>query len=135
MGQLEGELDGIPNCFAACIDISLKTQMSLNNEKCSANETGFVFSVNEITTSGIQAGVVCGAATQTDDTQVTGQAAQDSTVADISNNVSLYTPPFCAKGLTLGNLLNLQNPQLISIETGGPDAYADYFGIIGEIKP
>jgi hypothetical protein len=150
MGKLEGELGGIPNCFAAdasaladcnlftaCIDITLATQMSLdqNNQQCSADETGFVFSVNNITTSGIQAGVVCGAATQTDDTQVTGQAAQDNTVDEISNNVSLYTPPLCAKGLTLGNLLNFKNPKLISIETGGPDPYADYFGIIGEIKP
>lgn len=145
---MEGEPGGTPNCFAAdastladcnlfvaCIDITLGTKMSLDNSECNTEETGFVFSVNTITTSGLEAGVVCGAATQTDDTRITDQAAADSTVDEISKNVEIFTPPLCAKGLSLGNLLNFQNPKLISIDTGGPDDYADYFGIIGEINP
>lgn len=145
---LEGALGGTPNCFAAdastladcnlfvaCIDITLGTKMSLDNSECNTDETGFIFSVDTITTSGLEAGVVCGAATQTDDAQITDQAAADSTVDEISKNVEIFTPPLCAKGLNLGNLLNFQNPKLISIDTGGPDDYADYFGIIGEINP
>ncbi|MCB2180483.1 MAG: putative metal-binding motif-containing protein [Desulfobulbaceae bacterium] len=151
-GQLDGELADMPNCFAAeasslvdcnlftaCLDITLNTQMTLQNKgenPTCPNDPAFVFGVNlPILTSNLEAGVVCGqAATQTDDETVTGQAAADETVEEISENTALFTPPLCAKGLDLGGLFNFQNPKLISVDTGGPDSYGDYFGISGEIQ-
>jgi hypothetical protein len=151
-GQLDGELATVPNCFAAeasslvdcnlftaCLDITLNTSMTLQekgeNPTC-PNDPAFVFAVNlPVITSNLQAGVVCGqAATQTDDEMITDQAAGDETVEELSENTALYTPPLCAKGLDLGGLFNFRNPKLISIDTGGPDGYGDYFGIIGEVQ-
>lgn len=149
-GQLDGELSDIPNCFAAeasslvdcnlftaCVDITLNTSMSLDNDNpMCPDDPAFVFGVNlPVITSNVQAGVVCGqAATQTDDETVTGLAAGDETVEEISENTAHFAPPLCAKGLDLGGLFNFANPKLISIDTGGPDSYGDYFGITGEIQ-
>ena len=109
--------------------------MSLDDTKCNAGETGFVFSVSTVQTSGYQSGVMCGgAATQAADTQVTDTAAGDTTVDEVTANVGYFTPPLCAKGLNLGGVLNFTAPQLIAIKTNTSADYADYFGIIGEVN-
>jgi hypothetical protein len=146
------DIAGIPNCFtadaassadcslyAACLDLTLDTEMGLDNSQCAAGDTGFVFGVKNVTTSGLQAGAVCGAAGQTDDAKVTDEAADSAAVDEITINVDTYTPPLCADGLDLNGLLSFQNPLLIGINTAAvstpPDEpYNDYFGIIGEIK-
>ncbi len=127
------------NLYAACLDLSLDTEMSLDNSQCEADEAGFVFGVKNVTWSGLQAGAVCGAAGQTDDAQVTAEAAGSTAVDEVTKNTDLYTPPLCAKGLNLGGLLTFNNPLLIGIDTAAvstpPDEpYNDYFGIIGEIQ-
>jgi hypothetical protein len=153
-GTLDGELSGTPNCFSAdastladcylytaCVDMTIDAGMSLDNppnpddRKCKEGETGFVFSVSTVGASGVQSGVMCGgAATQAADAQVTDTAAGDQTVNDISANVGYFTPPLCVKGLSLGGLLTVNDPKLIAINTSGDPNFADYFGIIGEVK-
>jgi hypothetical protein len=153
-GSLDGQLSGIPNCFSAdaalqsdcylytaCVDITIDAGMSLDNppnpddRKCKEGETGFVFSVSGLKASGIESGVMCGgAATQTADTQVTDAAAGDASVDEITANVEYFTPPLCIKGLSLGGVLNFTTPQLMAIKTNTSVDYADYFGIIGEVK-
>jgi hypothetical protein len=153
-GTLDGELSGTPNCFSAdastladcylytaCVDMTIGAGMSLDNppnpddRKCKEGETGFVFSVSTVGASGVQSGVMCGgAATQAADAQVTDTAAGDQTVDEISANVGYFTPPLCVKGLNLGDLLTFQKPKLIAINTSGDPNFADYFGIIGEVK-
>jgi hypothetical protein len=146
------DIAGIPNCFSpdaassadcslyvACLDLTLDTEMGLDDSECEAGETGFVFGVKEVIPSGLQAGAVCGAAGQTDDGQVTDEAAGSTAVEEVTTNVDLYTPPLCVDGLDLNGLLTFENPLLIGIDTPAvstpPDEpYNDYFGLIGEIQ-
>lgn len=146
--KLDGTLKGLPNCFsadasmnadcnllAACVDLTVQAKMSIDNSKCAAGETGFVFSVGTVTATMDQFGYVCGVTpAQTNDTTVSTKAGTDQTVNEIKTNIGAFTPPLCAKGLDLNGILHFDKPRLISIHTNGSNAnLADYFGIIGNM--
>jgi hypothetical protein len=148
-GAVDGELSGVANCFAsdaaatadcnlaaACVDLTVQAEMSLDNSGCGPGETGFVFGVKNVSATMDQFGYVCGVAPNpTNDEDVTTVVGQDQTIDEIVTNVDAFTPPLCAKGLDLNGILTFLNPKLISIHTNGADAnLADYFGIIGEIQ-
>lgn len=145
-GQLESlqgcfgaEGDAAPDCllYAVCLDLTLKTTMGIDNSQCAANETGFVFSLNEVLPSGIQSGVMCSAATPTDDTLVTEAGFGSKAVETLSGRAEAFTPPFCAEGLTLGGVLDFTSAgaKLFAITTDGGTGFADFLGITGALGP
>ncbi|MEK6676828.1 MAG: hypothetical protein AABZ47_14385, partial [Planctomycetota bacterium] len=143
---LEGELlalrgcfqQGAPtlgdcNLFAACVDLNILTEMQF--QTCADGVPGIVTTPTGIATTIRQLGVVCGAASATDDMALTDAAGEGQQIMDIIHDLEDFTPPLCAQGLTLGDFVNFVNPRLISIETDGDPAMQDYLGITGRIDP
>lgn len=133
------EGDAAPDCllYAVCLDLTLKTTMGIDNSQCAANETGFVFALNEVIPSGVQAGVMCSAGIQTDDDLVTEAGFESQAVDALSDRAEAFTPPFCGEGLTLGGVLDFTSAgaKLFAITTDGGTGFADYLGITGSLGP
>jgi hypothetical protein len=141
-GNLE-DLDGCfgedggaaPDCrlYAVCLDLTLNTTMGIDNSQCSPNETGFVFHLNQVMASGIDAGVMCSAATQSDDDLVVGTGFDSQVVDIVSDAAEAFTPPFCAEGLTLGGVLDFTSAsaRMFAITTDGTTGFADFLGLTG----
>ena len=142
-----GDLATAKNCFAeggnlapdcklyeACLDLTLKTSMALDNTGCQAGETGFRFAVDSVIPSGLESGVVCSAANAGDDSVVTQESAQDSTVDEVAANAEMFAPPVCAQGLDLGGVLDFSQGKLFTVTTTGSTPFADYLGITGDLN-
>lgn len=144
---LQGTLSALPKCFAKgsptvgdcalyeiCLDLNLITELELLT--CSDGNPGIAAKAIDLQVLNRQPGVVCSAGPAGDDTQVIDQSESDDVSIDaFKQRVDDFTPPLCAKGLTLGGTLNFLSPHLISSETDGDPAFQEFLGITGHIAP
>jgi len=139
-GCFGAEGDAAPDCllYAVCLDLTLKTTMGIDNSTCAPNQTGFVFSVNQVITSGLQPGVMCSAATEADDQLVTGEGFESTVIDTVAGAAEAFTPPFCADGLTLGGVLDFTGPdaKMFAITTDeATEGFADFLFLTGALGP
>lgn len=144
---LEGDLLALRNCFAqgassigdcnlfaVCLDLNILNSMAF--QTCADGKPGIVTTPLSIATTLRKLGVVCGAASATDDDALIDAAGGDPKVMEIVNNLEDFSPPLCANGLTLGGFVNFIMPRLIAIDVpGGDPDFQDYLAITGEIEP
>jgi hypothetical protein len=148
-----GELEALQGCFgeegnaapdcllyATCLDLTLRTVMGIDNSTCAPNQTGFVFALkpNGVITSGVQAGVMCSAATTAADDDVIADSAESTTIDTIAESAEAFTPPFCADGLTLGGVLDLTSgsAKMFAITTDeATEGFADFLFLTGGLGP
>lgn len=130
-----------PDCrmYAVCLDLTFETTMGLDNSECSSNETGFVFSLREngIKASGVSPGVMCSAATDTDDEDIVDVGFTGNVVDTVAAASDAFTPPICVEGLTLGGVLDFtsEDAKLFGLTTDGGTGFADYLGVTGGLGP
>ena len=141
-GCFGAEGDAAPDCllYATCLDLTLKTEMGIDNSTCAPNQTGFVFALkpNGVITSGVQAGVMCSAATTAADDEVIADSAESTTIDAVAASAEAFTPPFCADGLTLGGVLDLTSgsAKMFAITTdGATPGFADFLFLTGALGP
>ena len=132
------EGDAAPDCllYAVCLDLTLKTTMGIDNSTCAPGQTGFIFSVNQVVTSGLQPGVMCSAATGADDQLITGEGFDSVVVDTVSDAAESFTPPFCADGLTLGGVLDFtgDDAKMFAITTDeATTGFADFLFLTGAL--
>jgi len=144
---LEGDLLALRNCFAqgasstgdcnlfaVCLDLNVLNSMAF--QTCEDGKPGIVTTPISVATTIRKLGVVCGAATATDDDALVDAAGGDPKVTEIVNDLEMFSPPLCANGLTLGGFVNFMVPRLIAIDVpGGDPDFQDYLAITGEIEP
>ena len=133
------EGDAAPDCllYAVCLDLTLKTTMGIDNSTCAPNQTGFVFVLNEVITSGLQPGIMCSAATEADDQLVTGEGFESTVINTVAGAAEAFTPPFCADGLTLGGVLDFtgDDAKMFAITTDeATTGFADFLFITGALN-
>lgn len=141
-GCFGAEGDAAPDCllYATCLDLTLKTVMGIDNSTCAPNQTGFVFALqpNGVIPSGVQAGVMCSAATTAADDEVIADSAESTTIDAVAASAEAFTPPFCADGLTLGGVLNFTSDgaKMFAITTdGATPGFADFLFLTGALGP
>ena len=132
------EGDAAPDCllYAVCLDLTLKTTMGIDNTTCAPGQTGFIFSVNQVVTSGLQPGVMCSAATGADDQLVAGEGFDSVVVDTVAGAAESFTPPFCADGLTLGGVLDFtgDDAKMFAITTDeATPGFADFLFLTGSL--
>ncbi|MEK6677476.1 MAG: putative metal-binding motif-containing protein [Planctomycetota bacterium] len=122
------------NLFAVCLDLNIMTEMEFM--PCEDNKPGIVTTPISVQASIRKLGVVCGAASATDDDALLDAGGNGPQIDDIMHAIENSTPPLCANGLTLNGFVNFLNPRLIAIDVvGGDPDFGDYLGITGEIQP
>jgi hypothetical protein len=136
------EGDAAPDCllYATCLDLTLKTKMGIDNSTCAPNQTGFVFALkpNGVITSGVQAGVMCSAATTAADDEVIADSAESTTIDTVAASAEAFTPPFCADGLSLGGVLDFTSAdaKMFAITTDeATEGFADFLFLTGGLGP
>ncbi len=137
-GCFGAEGDAAPDCllYATCLDLTLKTEMGIDNSTCAPNQTGFVFALKPdgVITSGVQAGVMCSAATTSADDEVIADSAESTTIDAVAASAEAFTPPFCADGLTLGGVLDFTSidAKMFAITTDeATPGFADFLFLTG----
>lgn len=134
------EGDSAPDCllYATCLDLTLKTEMGIDNASCAPNQTGFIFGLLDVIPSGVQAGVMCSAATTAADNNVIAETAGSTTIDAVAESAEAFTPPFCAEGLTLGGILDFtsEDAKIFTITTDeATEGFADFLFITGSLGP
>jgi hypothetical protein len=136
------EGDAAPDCllYATCLDLTLKTTMGIDNSTCAPNQTGFVFALKPdgVIPSGVQAGVMCSAATTAADDEVIADSAESTTIDTVADSAQAFTPPFCADGLTLGGVLDFTSAgaKMFAITTDeATEGFADFLFLTGSLGP
>jgi hypothetical protein len=129
-----------PDClmYSACLDLTLKTRMGIDNSTCSPTETGFVFNLIEAIPSGFEGGVLCAASLPTDDPSVIDAGVESDATQAIGDATEAFAPPICVDGLTLGGIVNFTSAdaKMFAITTSGATpGFADYLGLTGSIGP
>jgi len=131
--------DAAPDCriFAACADLTLKTAMGIESSSCKPNQAGFVFSLLDVIPSSLDLGVLCSAASSTDDTSVLNQAIESVVIDTVSDRAEAFTPPICVDGLDLNGVLNFNSGEakLFGLTTNGGTGFADFLGITVGLNP
>jgi hypothetical protein len=121
--------------YAACLDLTLKTRMGIDNSTCSPTETGFIFNLLSVEKSGFRGGVLCSQGGPPAADQVVVDSGVDSTATDaVADASEAFTPPFCVDGLTLGGVLNFTSAdaKMFAITTTGAEpGFADFLGLTG----
>jgi hypothetical protein len=124
--------------YSACLDLTLKTRMGIDNSTCSPTETGFVFNLIEAIPSGFEGGVLCAASLPTDDPSVIDAGVESDATQAIGDATEAFAPPICVDGLTLGGIVNFTSAdaKMFAITTSGATpGFADYLGLTGSIGP
>jgi hypothetical protein len=141
-GCFGAEGDAAPDCllYATCLDLTLQTVMGIDNSTCAPNQTGFVFALKEngVIFSSVEGGVMCSAATTTEDDEVIADSAASTTIDTVAASAEAFTPPFCADGLTLGGVLDFtgDNAKMFAITTdGATPGFADFLFLTGAFGP
>ncbi len=143
---LDGELAATPGCFGAgapttgdctfyglCLDLNFVTEMQF--QTCTDGEPGLVTSVQDVQATIRDAGVVCGAAMAGSESAIINSGANNRSIDEVMENVDQFTPPACADGFTLGDVVSFSMPRLIAIETDGNPEFQEYLAITGDISP
>jgi hypothetical protein len=144
----DGELNALPPCFgdgvdtnadcrgmSGCLDLNFNTTLNLDTTggklKIKPTVTGVDFPMDR------DPGVACINATPIgDDLQnLLDQAANSNPIGQVKENVNVFTPPIQNDGLSIGDVVLFDNPQLFTIENGADPAFQDYVGLKGNIVP
>jgi hypothetical protein len=120
--------------YAACLDLTLKTRMGIDNSTCSPTQTGFIFNLLSVEKTGFQGGVLCSASVPTDDQIVVKSGVDSDATQAVADSSEAFAPPFCVDGLTLGGVLNFTSAdaKMFAITTTGAEpGFADFIGLTG----
>ncbi len=139
-GCFGAEGDAAPDCllYAVCLDLTLKTEMGIDNSTCLPNQTGFVFALKDdgVIFSSFEGGVMCSAATTTEDNEVIADSAESTTIDTVAESAEAFTPPFCADGLTLGGVLDFtgDDAKMFAVTTDeATPGFADFLFLTGSL--
>jgi len=137
-GCFTAEGSAAPDCliYSACLDLTMKARLGIDNSTCSPTQTGYVFDVFDVIKTGFVGGVLCAAAIPTDDPIVLDNGA-DSTATDaVADASEAFAPAFCMDGLNFGDTLTFTSAgaKMFAITTTGVEpGFADWVGLTGSL--